>query len=410
MEALSASNIFSRALKKHECTLPRPLLPEPTDHIAGSYDFYHLNVIISGIFALLAIFITIGLIVRHATHISKPRQQLQIIRICTFVPLFAIGLWVSIYLPRAYVYIDASIFIIEPIAVTCFYFFVCEIASLHISPGGNPSFRDVFLAPLIAAAHRCGNQRIDQSPDMSILKFKRLNWLVLQGIPASLLIGILMIITEAKGIFCLTAHDAQHAHLYLLAFKGIVTGALLIAVVRTTVPLKGELRAQNAKALTKLAVFKLLIFLQVTQSAAFGILASVNPPSVRNSTTLSEADWLIGIPGLLTEIELVLFAIFFHYAYGVSLYTLTDEKRAAGEEYVSYGWGIIPKIFIIPELPAFWKFVKNILREIEAYQAEHPESASVPQQPKLPSETSSTKAAEKKSIADSQQSLNENER
>ncbi|KAI0141254.1 organic solute transporter Ostalpha-domain-containing protein [Xylariaceae sp. FL1272] len=372
IENIYGSVLASRAVKTKTCSISNPLNPVPTEPIAGSYDFYHINTIVSGIFAILSILITFALIVRHATHISKPRQQLQIIHICLFIPIFAIALWLSVYIPRTYVYADAVVNMTEPIAVTCFYFFICEIISQSVYPTNpTPSFRDIFLSPLVAHAINNNQPRIGEQPQMSVKRYKLLNLYVLQGIPASVLIGVLMIITQALDVYCLTSHDGQHAHLVLLIFRGTFTTFLLIAIVRTVVPHKAELRRQNAQAITKLFVFKALIFFQTTQSFAFGILASVNPPSVRNSKTLSEADWLIGIPSLLTEIELLFFALFFHYAYGIRLYQLSDSQRAAGEEYISYGWRIIPEVLYIRELPAFWKFWKNLRSEVEAYEREN---------------------------------------
>ncbi|KAJ2975465.1 hypothetical protein NUW58_g8348 [Xylaria curta] len=174
--------------------------------------------------------------------------------------------------------------------------------------------------------------------------------------------------TEAAGVYCLTAHDAHHAHLYLIVFKTISTFLALLAVLRTTLPVRAEVKKH--RAMTKLWAFKALIFLQVAQDFIFSIVNSNAPRSITESKTVSRIDFLTGIPSLVVEIELVVFALFFHYAYSVSMYQLSDEQKRAGEHYAGYGWRLIYKVFDIRDVLALIGFAFRFRKEVEMYEME----------------------------------------
>ena len=49
----------------------------PTDPFVGSMDFYHFNMALSGACAVISIVAAVLLLFRHATHFSRPKQQLE---------------------------------------------------------------------------------------------------------------------------------------------------------------------------------------------------------------------------------------------------------------------------------------------------------------------------------------------
>ncbi|KAI0467175.1 organic solute transporter Ostalpha-domain-containing protein [Xylaria cf. heliscus] len=356
------------------CKLPSPLVPVPTDPIAGSLDFYHVNVIVSGALAIFSTLVTLALIWRHATNMSRPREQLYIIRICLLLPIFAVALWVGVYIPRTYVYLYAVIVICEPITLTCFYLFICEtlaapvstsLSSPSPSPSSPPSKRAIFLAPLVTRARQL---RLPLTDGQVFGVFSRAWVSLAQAIPVALVVAIAIFATEANGLYCLTAHDSQHAHLYLLVVKTVSTFAALLAVLRTTLPIRAEVKKH--RAMSKLWGFKALIFLQVVQDFIFSIIDSKAPSSITDSKTISQADFITGIPSLIVEIELVIFALFFHYAYSVSMYQLSDEQKLAGVQYAGYGWRLIYKVLDIRDVVPFLRGAFNVRQEVEQHEIE----------------------------------------
>ncbi|KAI0538941.1 organic solute transporter Ostalpha-domain-containing protein [Xylaria digitata] len=364
--------LFPRSGGK-SCDLPSPLVPIPTEPIVGSKDFYHVNVIVSGALAIFSTIVVLALIWRHATNMSRPREQLYIIRICLLLPIFAIVLWVGIYIPRTYVYLYSVVVFCEPITLMCFFLFICETLAAPIStsssplpsPTTPPSRRSIFLSPLVTRARRLG---VPLTGARVFNPFRR-NWIgVAQGIPIAWTVAIAAIATEAAGVYCLTAHDSHHAHIFLIVFKTISTFLALLAVLRTTLPVGAEVKKH--RAMPKLWAFKALIFLQVAQDFIFSIVNSNAPRSLTESKTVSQIDFITGIPSLVVEIELVIFAVFFHYAYSVSMYQLSEEQKRAGEQYAGYGWRLIYKIFDIRDVFALIVFAFRVRQEVEKYEAE----------------------------------------
>ncbi|KAI0456301.1 organic solute transporter Ostalpha-domain-containing protein [Xylaria acuta] len=354
------------------CKLPTPLVPIPTEPIAGSKDFYHVNVIVSGALALFSTLVVLALIWRHATNMSRPREQLYIIRICLLLPIFAIALWVGVYIPRTYVYLYSVVVICEPVTLMCFFLFICETLAAPVStsapsstPSSPPSRRSIFLSPLVTRARQLDVPLTDGR----VFNVFRRSWIaVAQGIPIAWVVAAAAIATEATGVYCLTAHDAHHAHLYLLVFKTVSTFTALLGVLRTTLLVRSEVKKH--RAITKLWAFKALIFLQVAQDFIFSIVNSNAPRSLIESKTVSQIDFITGIPSLVVEIELVIFALFFHYAYSVSMYQLSDEQKRAGEQYAGYGWRLIYKVLDIRDVLALIRFAFRIRQEVEQHEME----------------------------------------
>lgn len=94
------------------------------------------------------------------------------------------------------------------------------------------------------------------------------------------------------------------------------------------------------------------------------------PRSLTESKTVSQVDFITGIPSLVVEVELVIFAMFFHYAYSVSMYQLSDEQKRAGEQYAGYGWRLVSPLFSFIIIISLAKHegrlgLKNHLRNID---------------------------------------------
>ncbi|CAJ2499802.1 Uu.00g026550.m01.CDS01 [Anthostomella pinea] len=343
------------------CEIPAPYTPSPTTPVAGRYDFYHLNVIVSGACAAFSTVVILLLMWQHATHMSKPKEQMHILRIAWFIPVYAIGIWIMILEPRVYVYLLSFIVIYEAYALAYFYLLLCEILAEPADAALGE--RAVLLSPLIAHARRKGVSVTNANGFFSPhWRFRRHFVEAFQCPPLMVLLMVAGVTTQATGTYCLTAHDAVHAHLYLVVVQIVSMVAAIIGVVHTYVPLRRELKEH--RALSKLWAFKLLIFLQVAQGLAFSILDGISPPSIENSDVFSPIDIIVGIPLLIVSCELVFFAIFFHYAYSVAPYQLSDEQLRSGQRYAMHCWRVWWDILKIHDLIAATKFMFRLGEEI----------------------------------------------
>jgi Organic solute transporter Ostalpha len=83
------------------------------------------------------------------------------------------------------------------------------------------------------------------------------------------------------------------------------------------------------KPLAKLGAFKLVVFLGFIQGIVFEILLATH--TIKPTSKLTYADVKVGIPTLLTCVEMVPISLFFHYAYSYREYSL-DHQRVPGWE------------------------------------------------------------------------------
>ncbi|KAI0474077.1 hypothetical protein GGR56DRAFT_563650 [Xylariaceae sp. FL0804] len=407
------------------CTFPQPIKPVATTPIAGHYDFHQLSAIVSGACAAFTVATMLVLMYRHATTMSRPREQIPILRVCLFVPVYAVATWIMVIAPRAYVYLLACVVVYEAYALACFYLLVCEIllardgdddgggggvgagvgdvdggwtrARMGRSGSGKDDGRrrataDVFLAPLKSHARRKGRFGAAEGAGVIARFFAPRNrflrhWVeIFQCVPVTLALLAATAATQATRRYCLTASSAGFAHLYLVVVQIVSMVGAVVGVVHTYAPLRRELRGHRVMA--RLWAFKLFIFLGVGQNLAFSILEHVDPPSIADSAALSQVDVVIGLPLLILSCELVFFALFFHYAYAVAPYRLDAATLRAGERYATHGWRMWLDVLNPSDVIAATLFTFRLRREISRLEAAaaHQQQQLQLQQPEAPGE------------------------
>ncbi|RVX67899.1 hypothetical protein B0A52_08504 [Exophiala mesophila] len=249
---------------------------------------------------------------RHATHFSKPNEQTKILKICALIPIEAFLNFISIVEPNAYVYLDPWIDVFQAWALGSFFLLMCEF----VSPSAQ--FRDVFFA-----AFKVPQRRRNRDPGLGGLEWYRKQWFaVFQYLLISIGVAIATDITQAINKYCLESNSIHFAQLWLSIISNISVAIALTSVLRFYGALKKDLK--HHKPLAKLVAFKLIIFLSFVQSIIFQILRS---QSVLNETsTLTYADVNIGIQTMIICIEMVPISLYFHYAYDVKAYDITQAR------------------------------------------------------------------------------------
>ena len=123
----------------------------------GSVTFHDLAAVIAGIFAIITILLSLFLIVRHATHFSKPAEQKQyvhensisllnltdyqtsIIRVISLVIFFSVISWLAVWFEDAARFLTPLLPFYESYIFASFFLLLCA----WISP--NPLERDGFF-------------------------------------------------------------------------------------------------------------------------------------------------------------------------------------------------------------------------------------------------------------------------
>ncbi|KAF7537506.1 hypothetical protein G7054_g3648 [Neopestalotiopsis clavispora] len=283
-----------------------------TAPIVGNFQFHELNMIISGACAAVSTIMLLVLMARHALNLSKPQEQANILRICLFIPVYAIGSFIEICAPAAYIYLRPWLNTAQAVAVANFFLLVCLLLSSEADDR-----RDVFLAPM-----RAMRAKSTKGAAKAANGYQR-TWLVIFQYPVvSVLVSIFTDITQGANVYCFGSRHAYWASLWLEIVDKISMVLAVIAVLRTYGQLKEELKPH--RALGKLFAFKALIGLQFLQQIIYMILTRIDPSPLEPTDTLSYTDMEAGIPLLLVSLELVIFSVFFHFAYSVTPYRLTS--------------------------------------------------------------------------------------
>lgn len=251
----------------HVCAMPRPLTNTETAKMAGGFDFFTINQIITGAcacFVLLSLFV---LMLRHATHLSRPNEQLNILRICCYLPVFAIGCFLEVSFPNAYVYINPWLDFVQAIALCNFFLLMCQF----VSP--SDEHREVFFAALKVpqkkkrgGAGRRGRGRrgdygtqpeVEEEP-INGLEWYRKMWMLIFQYPAvQALVAIFTAIFESQGVYCLASSKPYFGHLWLDIIHNVSLTLAIMSCLRLYGALKGRLA--HHKPLAKLGAFKLLV-------------------------------------------------------------------------------------------------------------------------------------------------------
>ncbi|KIW13181.1 hypothetical protein PV08_08368 [Exophiala spinifera] len=307
--------LFGHDNSNHTCDTPKSFVADAPEPLVGSVTFHQLNMAISGgcvAFSTLSILI---LIFRHATHFSRPNEQTKILKICTLIPVYSIGSWISIAKPNSYIYITPWLEFYQGIALGSFFLLLCE----YVSP--SAASRDVFFAALKVTEKKRRGQ--DSGTGVDGLEWYRKKWFAVFQYPViALLVAIATDVTQAANLYCLTSHNAHFAHLWLkIAIYASITMAV-VAVVTFYVQLKTDLKQH--KPLAKFLAFKPIIGLTFLQSILFTILRSTNV--LKETSKLTWADVNFGIQTMIICVEMVPFSIFFHYAYDVGAYDLSKPR------------------------------------------------------------------------------------
>ncbi|KUL90064.1 hypothetical protein ZTR_02843 [Talaromyces verruculosus] len=298
--------LHSDSNANHTCPVPSPLTENASEPIFGTTSFYQFNKILSGscaAFSCLAIF---ALMIMHATHLSKPHEQIKIMRICLVIPSYSIVSFLSICFPNAYVYLNPWLNVIQGIVLTTFFLWLCDYISM------DPHQRDAFFANV-----QLSNKK--QEPIDAPGLYQK-SWIFAIQYPiVSFVTAIATVITQAAKIYCLGSNKPYFAHLWIQIIDDVSVVIAVIRVLSFFTALKVYLAGINP--MVKLLAFKMIVGTTFLISIILLILRSTDV--LKESSTLTWADVNIGLPTLIISLLMVPFSLVFHYAYSIKPYRLS---------------------------------------------------------------------------------------
>lgn len=151
---------------------------------------------------------------RHATHLSKPNEQLKILRICLVIPVNSAIQLVGLIVPAAYFYIIPWGDMMQSFAIGNFFLLMLEF----ISP--DEAQRDMFFSALQIPAKKAGKAPKDG------VKWYRRRWLAVFQFPiVQFIVAIATDITNSPSIniYCGSVSKPYFSHLWVSSFFNFPT-------------------------------------------------------------------------------------------------------------------------------------------------------------------------------------------
>ncbi|KAI9875566.1 MAG: hypothetical protein M1830_008335 [Pleopsidium flavum] len=347
-------------------TLEREQIEE--DALWRGYTFHRFGLILSAVFALIAVVMSGYLIFQHCTHYLKPWEQRHIIRVLFMVPIYATVSFLSYFFYRHSVYYAVIRDCYEAFAIASFFALLCH----YIAPDLH-SQKDYFrglkprawVIPLNWFKKCCGGERGIWRTPRSGLTWFNIIWLgVFQYCLIRVTMTLVALITQLAGRYCLESLNPAFAHIWVMVIEGACVTLAMYCLIQFYIQLRQDLTEH--RPFLKILAIKLVIFLSFWQTLVISFLTSSG--TIKANSKLATPDIKIGIPSMLLCIEMALFSILHLFAFPWKEYDIHRSHIVAAES----GPGFLPDksnykggpLGIKALMDAFnpWDLVKAVVR------------------------------------------------
>ncbi|KAI1926149.1 hypothetical protein LOZ65_002647 [Ophidiomyces ophidiicola] len=259
----------------------------------GGVTFHRLGLIVSAIFSLIAVVVSLFLVFQHATHYLRPQEQRHIIRILFMVPIYAVVSFLSFYHYQHTVYFQVLRDCYEAFAISAFFSLMCHYIA-HDLHSQKEYFRGIvpkpWFWPLNWFQKCCGGERgIWRTPRSGLTWFN----IIWTGIFQYCFIRVAMTIVA------------------VMVIEATCVTIAMYCLVQFYIHLKADLSTYSP--FLKILAIKLVIFLSFWQEIAISFLTSSG--AIKPSRQMALPDIKIGIPSTLICIEMAIFAILHLWAF-----------------------------------------------------------------------------------------------
>lgn len=311
---------------------------EPIDEVPlwhGGLTFHDLSILVSGVFAICAACASFYLMVRHATHYSRPLEQRHIIRILLMVPIYSFVAWLSIVFYRNAIYYTLIGNCYEAFAIAAFFSLLCH----YIAPDLHAQkdyFRGIkprnWIWP-VTWLKQCtgGDAGIFRTPRSGLTWFNVVWSGVFQYCAIRVFMTIIAVLTQSFADYCQESLSPAFAHVWVLSIEALAVCIAMYCLLQFY--LQVRLDIQQYSPFLKILSIKLVIFLSFWQTTVISFLFSAN--FIHSSPQVHSQDLKNGLPNLLIATEMAIFSMLHLWAYPWRPYALQD----GGEVTDFYGNG-----------------------------------------------------------------------
>ncbi|KAG0005315.1 hypothetical protein BGZ79_005718, partial [Entomortierella chlamydospora] len=223
---------------------------------------HYIGWAIAGGCALLSTIISIRLLYKHARNYTKPSEQRHIMRIVLMIPIYSIISFLSYRFYKKAIYFETVRDCYE--AFVIYSFFVLLLEYLGGENARMPALgRKKLIFPL---------SRFTYDPQSKYF----LNWMkygVLQYVPINIIVTIVSVILEAKGLYCDTSYSFSFGKVYMTIINFISVTVAMYCLVVFYMTIKNEI--QEYKPFLKFLCVKLVIFFVFWQTCLLNLLGDL---------------------------------------------------------------------------------------------------------------------------------------
>ncbi|KAL4925383.1 OSTA/TMEM184 family protein [Aspergillus undulatus] len=313
----------------------------------GGLTFHELCVIVVGAFALVAGIISFYLIMRHATHYSKPVEQRHTIRILLMIPIYSLVAWLSTFYYKHAVYYDVLGDCYEAFTISAFFALLCH----YIAPDLHSQkeyFRGIqpknWVWP-VTWLQKCfgGKNGVWRVPRSGLTWFNVVWVGVFQYCLLRVLMTIVAVITQKFDLYCESSLNPAFSHIWVLAIECAAVTIAMYCLIQFYIQIKDEI--SEYRPLLKITSIKLVIFLSFWQTSVISFLFSAG--AIKASGKIAAPDVKVTLANLIISIEMALFAILHlwsfpwkPYAIGFQTDEITDMFGNGKSTYHGGRWGM----------------------------------------------------------------------
>ncbi|KAK5643294.1 hypothetical protein RI129_007139 [Pyrocoelia pectoralis] len=258
------------------------------------------EIFIAGIFAWLAVPISLWEIIQHVINYSEPKLQKPIIRILWMVPIYAINAWLVLLFPEQSIYMDSGRECYEAFVIYNFMKFLLNYLNAEMDLETN----------------------LELKPQHGILQYTVVR-------PLSTAISV---VCEVSGVYGDGEFVANRAYPYLLAVNNLSQFVAMYCLVLFYKATAAELKPM--KPLPKFLCIKAVVFFSFFQGVLIDILV-YSGIIFKDENTNEELNVSKRLQNFLICIEMCMAAIAHHYSFSYKQFINTDSPRNCCQAFLA---------------------------------------------------------------------------
>ncbi|PLB48822.1 transmembrane protein [Aspergillus steynii IBT 23096] len=300
------------ALGSYGCPLPDQIENTGGGPFVGNLSFYQFNMIISGACTVVVLFMTFGLMGRHAMRMSNPQEQIKIMRIVNMIPSYQVLSFVSICLPKSYIYLQGFTEVFQGIALYAFLMLLCDF--LAPTEQGKVEFFSSLET----------KRQWQPKKKRSGLAFLKLTWWSVVQYPIiTWIAAVTQVVTQLMHRYCLGSNEPHFSHVWITAATSLSTSVAVNAIIQFYMNTKKYMKEHHP--LTKLLAFKLIVGVVILEKIIFLVLEGIDV--LHENETLTYVDVMMGLPEMLICVQMVPLCFLVLYAYRTKPYEISNAPR-----------------------------------------------------------------------------------